>query len=57
MASRELEVVRRMEIETWLKLRKASELYERGDRRILSLRARWSAIADVLDELEEMEEE
>lgn len=55
MASREL--VRRMEKEAWLKLRKASELYEMGDRRILRLRARWSAISDVLDELEEMEEE
>ena len=57
MASRELELVRRMEKEAWLKLRKASELYETGDRRILRLRARWSAISDVLDELEEMEEE
>lgn len=57
MPSRELELVRRMEKEAWLKLRKASELYEMGDRRILRLRARWSAISDVLDELEEMEEE
>ena len=57
MASRELELVRRMEKEAWLKLRKASELYEMGDRRVLRLRARWSAISDVLDELEEMEEE
>lgn len=57
MASRELELVRRMEKEAWLKLRKTSELYEMGDRRILRLRARWSAISDVLDELEEMEEE
>lgn len=56
MASRELELVRRMEKEAWLKLRKASELYETGDRRVLRLRARWSAISDVLDELE-MEEE
>lgn len=57
MASRELELVRRMEKEAWVKLRKASELYETGYRRILRLRARWSAISDVLDELEEMEEE
>lgn len=57
MPSRELELVRRMEKEAWLKLRKASELYEMGDRRILRLRGRWSAISDVLDELEEMEEE
>lgn len=57
MASRELELVRRMEKEAWLKLRKASELYETGDRRVLRLRARWSAISDVLDELEELEEE
>ena len=57
MASRELELVRRMEKEAWVKLRKASELYEMGDRRILRVRARWSAISDILDELEEMEEE
>lgn len=57
MASRELELVRRMEKEEWVKLRKASELYEMGDRRILRLRGRWSAISDILDELEEMEEE
>ena len=56
MASRELELVRKMEKEAWLKLRKASELYEMGDRRVLRLRARWSAISDVLDELE-MEKE
>lgn len=55
MASRELELVRRMEKEEWVKLRKASELYEMGDRRILRLRGRWSAISDILDELEEME--
>ena len=57
MTSRELELVRRMEKEEWLKLRKASELYEKDDKRVLRLRARWSAISDVLDELEEMEEE
>lgn len=57
MTSRELELVRRMEKEAWLKLRKASELYEKDDKRVLRLRARWSAISDVLDELEEMEEE
>ena len=57
MSSRELELVRRMEKEAWLKLRKASELYEKDDKRVLRLRARWSAISDVLDELEEMEEE
>lgn len=57
MASRELELVRKMEAQEWLKLRRASELYESGDRRFLRLRARWSAISDVLDELEEMEEE
>ena len=57
MASRELELVRRMEKEAWLKLRKASELYEKDDKRVLRLRARWSAISDVLDELEEMKEE
>lgn len=57
MAIRELELVRRMEKEAWLKLRKASELYEKDDKRVLRLRARWSAISDVLDELEEMEEE
>lgn len=57
MVSKQLELVQRMEKEAWVKLRKASELYETGDRRILRLRARWSAISDVLDELEEMEEE
>ena len=57
MASKQLELVQRMEKEAWVKLRKASELYEMGDRRILRLRGRWSAISDILDELEEMEEE
>lgn len=57
MASKQLELVQRMEKEAWVKLRKASELYEMGDRRLLRLRGRWSAISDVLDELEEMEEE
>lgn len=33
MASRELELVRKMEAQEWLKLRRASELYESGDRR------------------------
>ena len=56
MASKELELVQRMEKEAWTKLRKASENYEKDDKRVLRLRARWSAISDVLDELE-MEEE
>jgi hypothetical protein len=55
MTSRELELVRRREKEAWVQLRKASELYEMGDRRVLRLRARWSAISDILDELEEFE--
>lgn len=29
-------------------------MYEMDDRRILRLRARWSAISDILDELQEM---
>lgn len=57
MTSKELELVQRMEKEAWTKLRKASEKYEKDDKRVLRLRARWSAISDVLDELEEMEEE
>lgn len=57
MASKQLELVQRMEKEAWVKLRKASERYEESDRRYLRARARWSAISDVLDELEEMEEE
>lgn len=57
MASRQLELVRIMGKEAWLKLREASELYEKDDRRLLRLRGRWSAISDVLDELEDMEEE
>ena len=57
MASKQLELVQRMEKEAWAKLRKASEKYEKDDKRVIRLRARWSAISDVLDELEEMEEE
>nr|DAF72593.1 MAG TPA: hypothetical protein [Caudoviricetes sp.] len=56
MASKQLELVQRMEKEAWIKLRKASEMYEIDDRRILRLRARWSAISDILDELQEMGE-
>lgn len=55
MASKQLELVQRMEKEAWVKLRKASGKYEMDDKRILILNARWSAISDVLDELEEME--
>lgn len=57
MASKELELVRRMEKEAWAELRKASEKYEKDDKRVLRHRTRWCAISDVLDELEEMEEE
>ena len=57
MLSKQLELVQRMEKEAWVKLRKATERYEPDDKRLLRLRARWSAISDVLDELEEMEEE
>lgn len=55
MASKQLELVQRMEKEAWDKLRKASGKYEMDDKRILRLKARWSAISDVLDDLEEME--
>lgn len=57
MASRELELVRTKEKQAFAKLRMATELYEMGDIRLLKLRAKWTAIADILDELEEMEEE
>lgn len=57
MASKQLELVQIMEKEAWVKLRKESVKYEMDDKRILRLRARWPAISDVLDELEEMEEE
>ena len=57
MASKELELVQRMEKEAWTKLRKASEKYGKDDKRVLRLRARCFAISDVLYELEEMEEE
>lgn len=55
MVSKQLELVQRMEKEAWVKLRKASGKYEMDDKRVLRLKARWSAISDVLDELEEME--
>ena len=55
MASKQLELVQRMEKEAWVQLRKASEKFEVDDKRILRFRARWSAISDVLDELEELE--
>jgi len=57
MASKQLELVQRMEEEAWARLRKASEKYGKDDKRVLRLWDRWSAISDVLDELEEMEEE
>lgn len=57
MASKQLELVQIMEKEAWVKLRKESVKYEMDDKRILRLRVRWSAISDVLDELEGMEEE
>ena len=57
MASRELELVIRMEKEAWVKLCKATEMYGRGDIRLFRIRAKWVAISEVLDELEEMEEE
>lgn len=57
MTSKQLELVQIMEKEAWVKLRKESVKYEMDDKRILRLRARWSAISDVLDELEGMEEE
>lgn len=57
MASIELELVQRMEKEAWTLLRIASEKYEKDDKRVIRLRARWGALSDVLDELEEMEEE
>ena len=47
MASKQLELVQRMEKEAWVKLRKASGKYEMDDKRILRLKARWSAISDV----------
>ena len=57
MASKQLELVQIMEKEAWVKLCKESVKYEMDGKRILRLRARWSAISDVLDELEGMEEE
>lgn len=60
MASKQLELVQRMEEEAWARLLKAAEKYGKGekygkDERVLRLWDRWSAISDVLDELKEME--
>ena len=52
MASKQLELVQRMEKEAWTILRIVSEKYEKDDKRVIRLRARWGAISDVLDELE-----
>lgn len=54
MASKQLELVQRMEEEAWARLLKAAEKYGKGER-VLRLWDRWSAISNVLDELKEME--
>lgn len=54
MASKQLELVQRMEEEAWASLLKAAEKYGKGER-VLRLCDRWSAISDVLHELKEME--
>lgn len=56
MASKQLELVQRMEKEAWVKLRKATENYEPDDKRLLRLRARWTALSDALDNLVDIED-
>lgn len=57
MASRQLELVRVKEHDAWINLRNLSRRLEEDNPYLLRARGIWRTLAELVDELEEMEEE
>lgn len=57
MASRQLELVRVKEHDAWINLRNLSRCLEENHPYLLRARSIWRTLAELVDELEEMEEE
>lgn len=56
MTSKQYMLIEKMEREAWVMLRKATEMYEADDKRVTKARAKWSILADALDNLESIED-
>lgn len=57
MASKELELVRCKEHDAWVNLGYLSSLLEENHPYLLRARSIWRTLAELVDELEEMEED
>lgn len=57
MASKELELVRCKEHDAWVNLDYLSSLLEENHPYLLRARSIWRTLAELVDELEEMEED
>lgn len=56
MTSKQYMLIEKMEREAWVKLRKATEMYEPDDKRVTKARAKWAILAEALDNLEAIED-
>lgn len=55
MASKQYMLIEKMEREAWVRLRKATEMYEADDKKLTQARAKWAILAEALDNLEAIE--
>ena len=56
MASKQYMLIEKMEREAWVRLRKATEMYEADDKKLTQARAKWAILAEALDNLEAIED-
>lgn len=56
MASKQYMLIEKMEREAWVRLRKATEMYEADDKKLTQARAKWAILAKALDNLEAIED-
>lgn len=56
MASKQYMLIEKMEREAWVRLRKATEMYEADDKKLTQARAKWSILSEALDNLEAIED-
>lgn len=56
MASKQYMLIEKMEREAWVRLRKATEMYEADDKKLTQARAKWAILVEALDNLEAIED-
>ena len=52
MASKQYMLIEKMEREAWVRLRKATEMYEADDKKLTQARAKWAILVEAIEAIE-----